>query len=83
MNYRDGDVQFSDIQLGDLGGTYSEASTYAKEGIPVRAPMWSSPEVIMETPWNNAIDIWSFRTMVCLKYIGLKGGLTFAHLTCS
>lgn len=26
--------------------------------------MWTSPEVIIETPWNTAIDIWSFGAMV-------------------
>lgn len=26
--------------------------------------MWTSPEVIMETPWNTATDIWSFGTVV-------------------
>jgi hypothetical protein len=26
--------------------------------------MWSSPEVIMETPWNTATDIWSFGAVV-------------------
>ncbi|KAK0113410.1 hypothetical protein ONS96_014276 [Cadophora gregata f. sp. sojae] len=26
--------------------------------------MWSSPEIIMETPWNTATDIWSFGSVV-------------------
>ncbi|KAH8702926.1 kinase-like domain-containing protein [Phaeosphaeriaceae sp. PMI808] len=43
---------------------YREDSKYAKEGIPVGAPMWSSPEVIMEMPWNTATDIWSFGAML-------------------
>ncbi|OXV07872.1 hypothetical protein Egran_04364 [Elaphomyces granulatus] len=64
VNYREGEVRFSDVQLGDLGGTYPADSRYAKEGTPIGAPMWTSPEVIMETPWNTATDIWSFGTLL-------------------
>ncbi|MCJ1403023.1 hypothetical protein MMC11_006245 [Xylographa trunciseda] len=64
VNYREGDIRFSDVQLGDLGGTYPADSKYAKEGTLVGAPIWSSPEVIMETPWNTATDIWSFGTLL-------------------
>lgn len=67
VNYTEGDVRFSDVQLGDLGGTYPAVSKYAK-GTPVGAPMWTSPEVIMETPWNTATDIWSFGTVVGSNY---------------
>ncbi|KAI9845813.1 MAG: hypothetical protein M1837_004493 [Sclerophora amabilis] len=71
VNYREGDIRFSDIQLGDLGGTYPADSKYAKEGTPVGAPMWTSPEVIMEAPWNTATDIWSFGTvLISLIYGG-------------
>jgi len=55
------------VQLGDLGGSYPADSKWAREGTPVGAPMWSSPEVIMETPWNTATDIWSFGTVVCFE----------------
>ena len=65
INYREGDIRFSDVQLGDLGDTCPSDSQLAKEGILVGAPMWSSPEVIMETPWNTATDIWSFGAVVC------------------
>ena len=68
VNYKEGDVRFSTVQLGDLGGTIPADSKHAKGGVPVGAPMWSSPEVIMETPWNTATDIWSFGTMVRLNY---------------
>ncbi|RFU29464.1 hypothetical protein B7463_g6866, partial [Scytalidium lignicola] len=71
VNYTEGDIRFSDVQLGDLGGTYPITSKYAKEGTPVGAPMWTSPEVIMETPWNTATDIWSFGTvLISLIYGG-------------
>lgn len=65
VNYTDGDIRFSDVQLGDLGGACPADSIYAKEGTPIGAAIWSSPEVIMETPWNTATDIWSFGTVVC------------------
>lgn len=68
VNYREGHIRFSDVQLGDLRGTYPADSKYAREGTPVGAPMWSSPEVIMETPWNTATDIWSFGTVVHINH---------------
>jgi serine/threonine protein kinase len=39
-------------------------SEWATSGTQVGTPMWSSPEVIMEMPWNTAADIWSFGTLV-------------------
>ena len=64
VNYREGDIRFSDVQLGDLGGACPVDSEYAKGGTSIGAPMWTSPEVIMETPWNTATDIWSFGAVV-------------------
>ncbi|RWA07302.1 hypothetical protein EKO27_g7801 [Xylaria grammica] len=61
--HKDGYVH-TDIQLGDLGGSYPQDSEWAKSGTPIGAPIWSSPEVLMETPWNTATDIWSFGTVV-------------------
>ncbi|KAJ8128990.1 hypothetical protein O1611_g4640 [Lasiodiplodia mahajangana] len=58
------DVRFSDVQLGDFGGSYPQESEWAKSGTPIGAPIWNSPEIIMETPWNTATDIWSFGTVV-------------------
>jgi len=63
-NYGEGDIRFSHVCLGDLGGACPADSACAEEGNPIGAPMWSSPEVIMETPWNTATDIWSFGTML-------------------
>lgn len=70
VNYKrhddvDNGIRFSDVQLGDLGGTYPADSKWAREGTPVGATLWNSPEVIMETPWNTATDIWSFGAVVC------------------
>ncbi|KAK2765666.1 hypothetical protein FQN54_008522 [Arachnomyces sp. PD_36] len=75
VNYGDkdgkNDTRFSHIQLGDLGGAYPTSSKWAKSGTPVGAPMWRSPEMIMETPWNTATDIWSFgATLITLIYGG-------------
>lgn len=60
----DSDNRFSDVQLGDLGGCYPAKSKWAKSGAMVGAPVWTSPEVLMELPWNTAADIWSFGAMV-------------------
>lgn len=67
----DDDSRFSDIQLGDLGGTSPVDSKWAKQGIPVGAPIWNSPEVVMETSWNTATDIWSFGAVVCLPTVSI------------
>ena len=51
VNYtQSGENRFSDVVLGDLGGTYHVTSEYAKTGTPIGAPMWTSPEVLMEAP---------------------------------
>ncbi|KAI0376861.1 STE/STE20 protein kinase [Hypomontagnella monticulosa] len=63
-------VRFSKCQLGDFGGTYPQESNWAKSGIPIGAPIWNSPEVLMETPWNTATDIWSFGTMLITLIYG-------------
>lgn len=62
--YEENDTRFSDVQLGDLGGAYPVDSKWAKSGTPVGEPMWRSPEMIMETPWNTATDIWSLGATV-------------------
>ncbi|KAH3905790.1 hypothetical protein HBH56_213640 [Parastagonospora nodorum] len=61
---RDDDNRFSDVQLGDFGGCYPVDSEWATAGTRVGTPMWSSPEVLMEMPWNTAADIWSFGTLL-------------------
>lgn len=64
MNYREGEIRFSDVELGDLGGTHPADSKWAQKSTPVGATIWNSPEVVMRTPWNTATDIWSFGTVV-------------------
>ncbi|KAL3467200.1 putative serine/threonine protein kinase [Aspergillus heterothallicus] len=66
-----GENRFSEVQLGDLGSCYPADSSIAKNGTPVGAAIWSSPEVIMETPWTTATDIWSFgAVLISLIYGG-------------
>lgn len=64
VNLQEGDNRFSEVQLGDLGGCYSTQSKWATSGTFVGTPMWTSPEIIMEMPWNTATDIWSFGALV-------------------
>lgn len=67
MNYKRGvedNTRFTDVQLGDLGGACHVDSKWATSGTPLGAPMWRSPEMIMETPWGPPADIWSFGAVV-------------------
>ncbi|KAI0427229.1 STE/STE20 protein kinase [Xylaria sp. FL1042] len=59
-----GTIRFSDVQLGDFGGSSPRDCKWAKSGTLTGTPMCSSPEVLLETPWNTASDIWSFGTLV-------------------
>jgi serine/threonine protein kinase len=65
VNLQEGDMRFSDVQLGDLGGCCPINFEWAKSGTMLGTPMWSSPEIKFELPWNIATDIWSFGTLVC------------------
>jgi serine/threonine protein kinase len=66
VNYAqgEGDVRFTDVQLGDLGGCYPADSHWATSGTMVGAPIWNSPEIMFEEKWNTATDIWSFGAVV-------------------
>jgi hypothetical protein len=64
VNLRESDIRFSNVQLGDLSGCYPADSEWATSGTAVGAPMWTSPRILMELPWNTAADIWSFGTML-------------------
>ncbi|KAM5452890.1 hypothetical protein McanCB49686_005009 [Microsporum canis] len=68
VNYKVGsshENRFADIKRSRVD------SALAREGTPVGAPIWSSPEVIMQTPWNTATDIWSLgAVLICLIYGG-------------
>ncbi|KAH7391169.1 STE/STE20 protein kinase [Phaeosphaeria sp. MPI-PUGE-AT-0046c] len=64
VNLQEGDMRFSDVQLGDLGGCYHTELDWATSGTMVGAPVWSSPEVLLEIPWNTATDIWSYGALL-------------------
>lgn len=71
VNFQQGVNRFSEVQLGDLGGCYHKSSKWATCGAIVGAPIWTSPEVHMEMPWNTAADIWSFGVvLIALIYGG-------------
>ncbi|KAJ0413763.1 serine/threonine protein kinase [Aspergillus carlsbadensis] len=63
-------VRFSDVRLGDVGGTCPIDSKWATSGIPLGAPMWRSPEMIMETPWSTPTHIWSYGAVLIFLIYG-------------
>jgi hypothetical protein len=56
--------RFTDIQLADMDNSYPGTHEYAREGQPIGASMWTSPEVLMHMPWDTKTEIWSFGTLV-------------------
>jgi len=64
VNYNQGDTQlrFTDVELGDCGSATSVDHEFAKNSVPIGAPIWRSPEAMLQLPsgWNTATDIWSF-----------------------
>ncbi|KAK2601336.1 hypothetical protein N8I77_010791 [Diaporthe amygdali] len=56
--------RFTDVQLADMGNSYPQTHEYALRGEPIGAPMWSSPEVLMQMSWDTKTDIWSFGTLL-------------------
>lgn len=68
VNLQEGDMRFSEVQLGDLGGCYPVDSEWATSGEFVGAPLWTSPEVHLNMPWNTATDIWSFGATVSIHF---------------
>lgn len=54
------DIRFTDVELADVGSTYPADHKHAKNGVCIGAPVWRSPEVLLELPWNTSTDIWSF-----------------------
>jgi len=57
FNLREGANRFSDVQLGDFSSCCYIESKYTTSAGQAGAPMWSSPEILLELPWNNATDI--------------------------
>lgn len=64
VNYNRGDTQlrFTDVELGDCGSATHINHKFAKDAAPIGAPIWRSPEAMLQLPsgWNTSTDIWSF-----------------------
>ncbi|KAK4232764.1 kinase-like domain-containing protein [Achaetomium macrosporum] len=66
VNYRsdDSENRFTGVQLADMGSSYPEDHKYAREGAPIGAAIWRSPEALFKRPWDTKTDIWSFGTLL-------------------
>ncbi|KAK4117875.1 kinase-like protein [Canariomyces notabilis] len=62
VNYgsNDSENRFTDVQLADMGSSYPEDHKYAREGAPIGAAIWRSPEALFKRSWDTKTDIWSF-----------------------
>lgn len=60
----DGDMRFTNFQLGDLGDCVPVAVESNKGSHVIGAPMFRAPEVMLNIPWTTAVDIWSFGATV-------------------
>ena len=57
-------TRISTARLADLGNTVPNDSEYAKDGFPIGAPIFRSPEAALRLPWGCSTDIWSLGTTV-------------------
>ena len=64
VNYGKGDLRFTDVQLGDCGNTVPDNSPWARDCDVIGAPIWRSPEAMLQIGWGTPTDIWSFGAMV-------------------
>jgi serine/threonine protein kinase len=71
VNLQECDMRFSEVRLGDLGGTSHVDSKWATSRTLVGNGLWASPEVWFEMPWNTAADIWSFGAVVRIIFLTL------------
>ncbi|KFY43571.1 hypothetical protein V495_03882 [Pseudogymnoascus sp. VKM F-4514 (FW-929)] len=58
--------------LADLGNAVSIDSEYARDGFPIGAPIFRSPEAALRIPWGCATDIWSLGTTLISLIWGLN-----------
>lgn len=65
VNYGQGDVRFTEVQLADCGSTVAADSAYAKNSDLIGAPIWRSPEAQLRIGWGTPTDIWSFGVLAC------------------
>ncbi|KAE8362531.1 kinase-like domain-containing protein [Aspergillus caelatus] len=70
VNYGQGDVRFTGVQLADCGNTVPEDSAYAKGGGLIGAPIWRSPEAQLRIGWGTQTDIWSFGALLITLLYG-------------
>ncbi|PTU25587.1 hypothetical protein P175DRAFT_0430052 [Aspergillus ochraceoroseus IBT 24754] len=70
VNYGQGDVRFTDVQLADCGSTVPADSAYAKDGDLIGAPIWRSPEAQLRIGWGTQTDIWSFGALLITLLYG-------------
>ncbi|TVY56267.1 Serine/threonine-protein kinase US3-like [Lachnellula cervina] len=68
VNYGTGSSRFADVQLADFGDvTRIDPKDYLKVGMDgphMGAPIFRSPEAMMQLRWGPSTDIWSFGTTV-------------------
>lgn len=64
VNYNHQKDRISTACLADFGNTVRNDSKYAKDGFPIGAPIFRSPEAALRLPWGCATDIWSLGTTV-------------------
>jgi serine/threonine protein kinase len=64
VNKDESDIRFSEVLLADFGSCVPSTSNYAKEGQPIGAAIFRSPEANLKLPWGTPTDIWSFGAMV-------------------
>ncbi|OBT75111.1 hypothetical protein VF21_05498 [Pseudogymnoascus sp. 05NY08] len=54
-------------RLADLGNTVPNDSEYARDGFPIGAPIFRSPEAALRLPWGCSTDVWSLGTTATHK----------------
>lgn len=64
VNMQEGDNRFNEVKIGDMGNCSHVTSEGPTSGAFCGAPTWSSPELILQLPWNTASDIWAFGLLV-------------------
>ncbi|OAL27499.1 hypothetical protein AYO20_09782 [Fonsecaea nubica] len=70
VNYGKGNHRFTDVQLGDLGNTVPDNSPWARDCDMIGAPIWRSPEAMLQIGWGTPTDIWSFGAMLIALIYG-------------
>ena len=77
VNYGQGGIHFTGVQLADCGSTVPSDSAYAEDGDMIGAPIWRSPEAQLRIGWSTPTDIWSFGAVVCFAIEFYQVALTF------